>query len=393
MKKVFCGVLIVLVFIACGTDRPEVDVPASAVLVLTGAALIDGTGADPLDDAVLAIDGNGEIVLVGQGEPRGIPETAVRIDAGDATILPGFINAHVHDAFSGERLEAWARAGITTVRDEAILDANAELADLIARRDSQWQDPRYARLITAGWMITAAGGYGWIGVESEAAARDFVNREIDEGADQIKVAVEDGIAGQTNRPVLPTAFLQAIVTEAHARGVPVSAHVTDSRFLETAVNCGVDDAAHATWDRAADAVFQQMIARGIIMVPTLTVFDAYGSLAGAAENVRRFATLGGTVALGNDYTAIPQNRFDHFELGMPLHEIECMSRAGMSPMQIIVAATRNAAQACGLSDELGTLATGKTADILVVKGNPLDRLDALADVRLVVHRGVIIRRE
>jgi imidazolonepropionase-like amidohydrolase len=173
----------------------------------------------------------------------------------------------------------------------------------------------------------------------------------------------------------------------------VSAHVTDSRFLETAVNCGVDDAAHATWDRAADAVFQRMIARGIIMVPTLTVFDAYGSLAGAAENVRRFATLGGTVALGNDYTAIPQNHFDHFELGMPLHEIECMTRAGMSPMQIIVAATRNAAQACGLSDELGTLATGKTADILVVKGNPLDRLDALADVRLVVHRGVIIRRE
>jgi hypothetical protein len=80
------------------------------------------------------------------------------------------------------------------------------------------------------------------------------------------------------------------------------------------------------------------------MVPTLTVFDAYNSLTGAQANVRRFAALGGEVALGSDYTDIPQNNFPHFELGMPMHEIECLAGAGLSAMQIIVVATRNAAR-------------------------------------------------
>jgi imidazolonepropionase-like amidohydrolase len=126
------------------------------------------------------------------------------------------------------------------------------------------------------------------------------------------------------------------------------------------------------------------------MVPTLTVFDAYNSLTGAQANVRRFAALGGEVALGSDYTDIPQNNFPHFELGMPMHEIECLAGAGLSAMQIIVVATRNAARVCGLGEELGTLEVGKTADVLVVNGNPLRNLAALSDVRLVIHYGEII---
>jgi imidazolonepropionase-like amidohydrolase len=96
------------------------------------------------------------------------------------------------------------------------------------------------------------------------------------------------------------------------------------------------------------------------------------------------------VALGNDYTDIPQNNFPHFELGMPMHEIERMAESGMTAMQIIVAATRNAAHVCGLDDELGTLETGKTADVLVVNGDPLRDLNALTNVRLVIHRGIVI---
>jgi len=127
------------------------------------------------------------------------------------------------------------------------------------------------------------------------------------------------------------------------------------------------------------------------MVPTLTVFDAYNSLAGAQANVRRFIALGGEVALGSDYTDIPQNNFPHFELGMPMHEIECLAGAGMTPMQIIIAATRNAARVCGLGAELGTLEVGKTADVLVVNGDPLTNLAVLANPRLVIHLGEIIR--
>ena len=80
------------------------------------------------------------------------------------------------------------------------------------------------------------------------------------------------------------------------------------------------------------------------------------------------------------------------ELGMPVKELGWMREAGMTPMQIIVAATRNAAEACGLIAETGTIETGKAADLLVVEGDPLSNLDALTHVRWVIHAGTVIRK-
>jgi imidazolonepropionase-like amidohydrolase len=388
-KKTVLGLFFALV--SCSAAPPAVDVPPGATLALINGTLIDGTGAAAVRNAVLAVGADGRIVAVGRRGDGPIPPETTVIDVDGATILPGFINAHVHDAYSAANLEAWAAAGVTTVRDEGINTGGVSLADLIARRDSEWNQPRYARLVSAGWMITAPGGYGRMGVSSPEEARQFVIDEIDIGADLIKVAVEDGIAGRTDLPVLPTETLAAIVSAAHERGRRVSAHVTDARFLQTVVSAGVDDAAHAVWDAASDALYRDMISRRIVMVPTLTVFDAYNSLAGAQACVRRFAALGGGIALGSDYTDIPQNNFPHFELGMPMHEVECLTGAGLTPMQIIVAATRNAARVCGLDDELGTLEVGKTADVLVVNGDPLTNLSALANPRLVIRLGQVIR--
>ena len=377
--------------VSCTAAPPGVDVPPGAKLALINGTLIDGTGSAAVRNAVLAIGTDGKIVAVGRRGDAPIPAGATVIDVAGAAILPGFINAHVHDAYSAANLEAWAAAGVTTVRDEAINIQGARLADLIARRNAEWNQPRHARLISAGWMITAPGGYGRLGVASAEEARQRVTEEIDAGADLIKVAVEDGIAGRTDLPVLSAEALAAVVAAAHERGKRVSAHITDARFLQTVVTAGVDDAGHSVWDPASDALFREMISRHIAMVPTLTVFDAYNSLAGAQANVRRFAALGGEIALGSDYTDIPQNDFPHFELGMPMHEIECLAGAGLSAMRIIVAATRNAARVCGLGEELGTLEAGKTADVLVVNGDPLTDLAALTDVRLVIHLGEIIR--
>jgi imidazolonepropionase-like amidohydrolase len=388
-KQLVVGLMFALA--SCSTDPPDVDVPPGSALALVNGILIDGTGAEAVRNAVLAVGADGTIVAVGRRGDGSIPTGTTVIDVGGATILPGFINAHVHDAYSAANLEAWAAAGVTTVRDEGINTWGVRLADLIARRDSEWLAPRYARLISAGWMITAPGGYGRMGVSSAAEARQFVIDELEAGADLLKVAVEDGIAGRTDLPVLSADALAAVVSTAHERRRRVSAHITDARFLQTVVSAGVDDAAHAVWDTASDALFRDMIARGIAMVPTLTVFDAYHSLAGAQACVRRFAALGGEIALGSDYTDIPQNNFAHFELGMPMHEIECLAGAGLTPTQIIVAATRNAARVCGLGDELGTLEVGKTADVLVVNGDPLTSLAALANPRLVIHLGQVIR--
>ena len=387
--KIILGLMFTLA--SCSVAPPGVDVPPGAKLALINGTLIDGTGAAPVRNAVLAIGIDGKVVAVGRRGERPIPPETTVIDIAGATILPGFINAHVHDAYSAANLAAWAAAGVTTVRDEAINAPGVRLADLIALRNSGWSQPRYARLISAGWMIAAPGGYGRLAVATAEEARQRVAEEIEAGVDLIKVAVEDGIAGRTDLPVLSTEALTAAVAAAHERGKRVSAHITDARFLQTVVTAGVDDAAHATWDPTPDALFQEMISRHVAMVPTLTVFDAYNSLAGARANVRRFIALGGEVSLGSDYTDIPQNNFPHFELGMPMHELECLAGAGMTPMQIIIAATRNAARVCGLGAELGTLETGKTADVLVVNGDPLTNLAVLANPRLVIHLGEIIR--
>lgn len=379
--------LVALAVAACATEpQPFETGPA---LVLVNGTLVDGTGARPVTDGAVVMRG-GRILFAGSRGRLVISPEAEVVDVGGGTILPGFIDAHVHGAYSAAALLAWARAGVTTVRDEAVL-SGATLGELIARRDSAWSGPAYARLVSAGLMITAPGGYGSLGIRTPEDARRAVDGELEEGADLIKVALEDGIGGQTDLPVLATEALLTVVAAAHARGRPVSAHVTDARFLQIAVDARVDDAAHATWDAIPETLLRRMVERRIAMVPTLTVFEPFGSLASAQANLRRFVQLGGTVALGDDYAGLPPSSNAHFRLGMPLPEIQWMAQAGMTPLQIIVAATRNAARVCGLGSELGTLEPGKTADVLVVSGNPLADLNALENVRLVVHRGVVIR--
>ena len=271
------------------------------------------------------------------------------------------------------------------------LQTGAVVRDLIAQRDTAWSAPVYARLVPAGWMITAPGGYGRLAVSTAAEARARVTEELDQGADLVKVAVEDATTSPANLPVLSTEALRAAVAAAQARGRLVSGHITDARFLQAVVDAGVDDAVHVTWDPVPDTLFRQMIARHITPVPTLTAFEPSGALAQGQDNLRRLLQLGGTVALGDDYGGLPASQNPQFALGMPMPEILWMAEAGMSPLQILVAATRNAAHVCGLEAELGTLEAGKTADVLVVNGDPLRDLNALLNVRLVLHRGVVIR--
>ncbi len=107
------------------------------------------------------------------------------------------------------------------------------------------------------------------------------------------------------------------------------------------------------------------------------------------NNLRQFIDLGGKVALGNDYGGGP----DAFELGIPMYEVQMMSQSGMTPMQVILAGTKNAAHVLRLDAEIGSIEPGKFADILIVDGNPLDDLQTLANVKMVIHNGAIIRDE
>jgi imidazolonepropionase-like amidohydrolase len=375
------------------TSVPPTEAPGEPILILAGGTLIDGTGSPPMPDAVVVIRGK-HILAVGRRADATLPAGVPVIDVAGATILPGFINAHVHGGYDATALAEWAQGGVTTVRDMA---ARPSLVNF-AFRDETWANPNLARLVVAGPMVTVPDGYPiayWgmpaLTVTSATDAQEKVAALLDQGADFIKIALESGAIFGQQMPMLSPEEATAIVQVAHSRGKPVSAHVTVAADLPGALDAGVDDIAHMATDRVSDATIQRMVEASVYWVPTLELWQGVGlRRAAIADNLRRFVAASGQVALGTDYLGAPNVDFD---LGMPITEIELMAQAGMTPMQIIVAATRNAAHVCGLERELGTLEPGKLADVLVVDGDPLTDVHVLTQTRLVLRDGVIIMQE
>ncbi|HSG41848.1 MAG TPA: hypothetical protein VLA72_01725 [Anaerolineales bacterium] len=149
----------------------------SASLVLVNGTLIDGTGSNPVFDAVIVIDGD-IITAVGTRAQVSIPPNTPTIDVQGATFLPGFINAHVHRAYDREALEAWAQSGVTTVRDLGIVGNSGNHSDLFAFRDEISQDSKYARLVAVGPMITVPGGYGSLPITSPEHASTSWHKQV-----------------------------------------------------------------------------------------------------------------------------------------------------------------------------------------------------------------------
>jgi imidazolonepropionase-like amidohydrolase len=367
----------------CGLSNNQIN-SGGQWIALVGGTLIDGRGGEPLVDAVILIKGE-HITKVGPAGDFKIPDNTQILDISGSTILPGFINAHVHNGFSEENLKAWAAGGVTTVRDERL--GNQPIAEKLAWRQSIKDDPIYARLISVGQIISVPGGYGSLTVTSPEEARQAVLDELDLGVEQVKVALEDGYAGESGLAKLTPEELSAIVETAHQAGVRVSGHITESAYIPAMLDAGVDDIAHSSYDMIPYNILQRMVAQNVILIPTFTVFRNYGSsLDGCILNLKHFVEAGGMVALGNDYGGGPGD----FELGIPMFEIEMMTSAEMTPMEIILAGTYNAAITVGLEDQIGTVEAGKIADILVVGGDPLVDIQTLKDIRLVIHNGTII---
>nr|ABD75793.1 hypothetical protein [uncultured bacterium] len=382
MKRSVWRLTLMLVLISCW-QAPET---LSGEIALINGTLIDGTGNESGIDVVIVIHDD-RIAAIGPQNTVKIPVNAHIIDVEDSTILPGFINAHVHDGYSEQNLQTWVQSGVTTVRDLAGVP-QFEL------RNTLNADPHNARLVAVGPMVTTPGGYPGFGltVKSPEDARQKVNELIDDGADLIKIPIEDDLQGR-RWPMLSEEEIAAIVETAHARGLPVSAHISRAKHLKMAIEAGVDDVAHMIVDTLPDDLITRMIERDIYWEPTLELWQCVRHKHGvpwdktAITNLRRFVAADGKVALGNDFAGYTCD----FDSGMPMTEIMLMQRAGMTPMQIIVAATKHAAHVCNREQELGTLEPGKIADIIVVNGNPLENLDVLQDVSIVIHNGEVIR--
>ncbi len=373
------------------TTQPSLAAISGPSLAIINGMLIDGTGADPIKDAALVIQGE-RIVAVGPRNSISIPEGTKIIDVQSATILPGFFNAHVHGAYNEEKLAAWAKEGVTTVRD---LGAH-QWPPSKALLDRIEKDNRYARLVSGGIFITPPGGYpiavfGGRGktISTPEEAPQAVNELRDQGAEVIKISMESGQIFEQPIPMLTTEQVKAIVTTAHQRGTRVSAHATVTKDLKRTIDEGIDDVAHMVVDPITDDLINAMIERDMYWVPTIELWKnvGQGQDVNVIDNLKRYVTAGGKVALGTDF----EGYYTPFQLGMPTKEIAWMSEAGMTPMQIIVAATKNAAHVSNIEKDLGTLETGKIADVLIVKGDPLQDLQALSKVQYVIHNGEIIR--
>ena len=251
---------------------------ADATLCLINGLLIDGTGADAIPDGVVVIQG-GRILVAGPRSQVMVPSNAKIVDVQGGTILPGFINAHVHDAFSLSKLTVWAQNGVTTVRDLGALGPYTP--ERFKVRDTLSANPKFARLIAVGSFINVKGGYPKaffrghpVEITSPEGARQAVNKHIDDGADVIKTAMESGYAyGESGWPLLSSEEARALVDAAHNRGKKVTAHVTSARDLVRALDAGVDEIAHMVVDPIPENLVLRMVAQGIRWVPTLELWQ------------------------------------------------------------------------------------------------------------------------
>jgi imidazolonepropionase-like amidohydrolase len=352
--------------------------PPEATAIINATCLA-GRELEPLRDSVIVLAGEA-IRAVGSAADVKPPPGAVVVDARGLTLVPGFIDAHVHIGLADPR--AVVAGGVTTVRDLGW--PPARIWPLVGRSQSPaFEGPS---IVAAGQILTAPGGYparaGWapeataLEVDGLHSARDAVRRTAEAGACAIKVAL-DPSAG----PTLESRVLRTIVDAAHERGLGVAAHVSGLDQLEVALACGVDELAHMLLSRQTipRRLMERMVSQEMRIVPTLATFFGRGRRI-ALSNLRGFVRAGGCVVYGTDLgNAGPRPGIDR-------REVTGMLAAGMASRDVLASATVVAAKWTGVA-RAGSIEEGNVADIVAVEGDPLRDARAVTNVRLVWRRG------
>jgi len=316
-------------------------------------------------------------VITYAGHSAAAPAARERVEV-DGLLMPAVADRHVHIRLADPA--AVLMGGVAAVRD---LGWPAD--DIFALADASELPTFHGPIVrAAGPMLTAPGGYPagdrWAppGTGLEVRGVDEAARAVRalsaRGAAAIKVAL-NAEAGPT-----PTdAELAAIVETAHSLGLPVTVHPEGTGQVERALGAGVDELAHTPWsERLSDAVIESL-ARSVRIVSTLDILS-YGEITEdlrvAADNLSRFRAAGGTIVYGTDLGNGPIPPGIHVREALLLHEV-----VGMANEQVLGAMVA------------GRLEIGAPADLIAVGRNPLEELDALGDVRLVLRAGrVVLRR-
>lgn len=337
-------------------------------------------------DAVIVIDGDR---IVAAGPRTSIDPRGKRIDLGDVTLLPGLIDAHVHLTLAGTgeaNAGATLRAGFTTVQDLGAVDhANIRLRDAI--RDGKVVGPR---VVSSGPWLGRSGltcDFQGIGVAGADAFRKRVLEDVAAGADLIKVCASGWLAqarADPNALEISDDELRAAIETAHGVRRRVAVHAISERALRTVVMHGADVFVHAGF--TDEKTIAAMKSAAVRQLPTL--FSLKGANPPALYEALRAHMAqavgqGLPIAFGTDAGVIP-----HGSNATELLELESI---GLERAAVLRAATIDAAAAVGMAAEIGALQPGRFADIIAVRGNPLDDLRAVQNVTFVMKGGRVYR--
>jgi imidazolonepropionase-like amidohydrolase len=402
-------------------------------LALRAARLVDGVADLARTNAVVVVEGE-RIAAVG-GPELLVPGLEV-IDLGDATLMPGLVDAHSHpmiwsDDYQVEHLkrssaykalrglanaQACLRAGWTTLRITGDADVAYAATDLRrAIDDGLVSGPR---LTGAAHYLSITGGGGdinflapevharpdgWI-VDGPEEMRKAVREEIKHGSDWIKLLVTGAFMSAGDRPEdvhFSEEEVRMAVAEAARHGVPVMAHAHATEGIKLAVRAGVRSIEHGTF--LDEEAIRLLVEHGTYLVPTLYIGDYYieqGSATGYQDKMvelskkskaQHYAWVGKAIRAGVKIAA--GSDFGGYDATINAGEIEALHRAGMTPMQAIRAATRVGAELLGWDDRIGTVEPGKLADLVAVPGDPLADLSTLRRPHFVMLGGKVVRHD
>lgn len=400
-------------------------------IALVADRIIDGRADRALADTTIVIDGERIRAI---GHRADIPAKAEIIELPGTTLMPGMINAHEHPLMYADdyqnahlrgssaykalmglaALQKQLMAGWTSVRvmgDADVFYANQDIRRTI--EDSVFVGPRVSG---AAHYISITGGGGdvnFLSPEQSVIAdgriadgpeeiRKAVREEVKYGSDWIKLLVTGAFQSVGDNPrnlAFSPEELQAAVDEAGRLGVPVAAHAHAAEGIKMAVAAGVRSIEHGTY--LDDEAIRMMADAGTFLVPTIYVGDYYadGDLLLAQDKQDDYATHYRAVFL--DAIGRAHARGVKIVVGVDLggyavnptvfaREFAVLVEAGMTPMEAIQAGTRVGAELLGSADRLGTLEAGKLADIIAVRGNPLDDISALEEVTFVMIGGRMV---
>jgi imidazolonepropionase-like amidohydrolase len=403
-------------------------------IALVGATLVDGTGRAAIADSVVLVK-DGRIVKVGARNEMEIPKNAQLIDARGKTILPGLWDMHAHF----EQVEwgpIYLAAGVTTVRD-----CGNELEYITAVRDTIAEGHGLGPRILAAGIIDGTGplALGVARTDTPEQAREWVDRYHSLGFQQVKIY---------SSVKLPQ--LAAAAAEAHKLGMTATGHIPEGVTTREAIEAGQDQISHIPYilqmmmapfppgtkhaerlkasseiDLDSDAAKREIAflkEHHIVVDPTLVIFELETASTekpfstfepGVAKVAPELAKALFDVGPPDENAVLEQKLFDKFvalvgklhAAGVPVvvgtdqtvpghsvhREIELYTMAGFTPMEAIEAATIVPARAMGMEKELGTIEAGKRADLILVKGNPLEDIHAIRNVEFVMTGGKMFK--